>query len=508
MKIGLYLACYPELIDDWNYTLPPLGLGYLASYVKKYVGGVDFIIARDVDELIEARPDLVGVSFVTYNASIAARHAKKIKEALGVPVLCGGPHASPLPVLDPAFDVAVLGEGEETFAELVRLFNAEGQFDPRSLAGVQGIIYRDETGAAITTARRPFIKDLDTVPYPDRTLMYERWNRPGREAQIMTSRGCPYDCSFCSTVAFWGTAYRCPSIEYVVSEIEQLRREYDPKTIHIYDDLFTVKKDRVVKMLATIRERGLNEGVRFTCFVRSNLLDDEIMEAFAKTGFDYLNIGFESASDEMLKVYNKKSANAGRNQQVIDIGRKHGVRYSSCFIMGGPGERREDIVSTFDFISANISQLRYVEFSPLQIFPGTDMWRRVKEMGLRDENNMAGIVIEPEDLVSERDFYINRWPYLNEANISREEFYTYLQMGNALARTVWSFHDLRERGEKREIELSTPESIAENVALTEIIQAKTRRRLRKIMPMGEWMHPWDAEGQTAKHKIEKTNPKS
>ncbi|MEN6627778.1 MAG: radical SAM protein [Candidatus Sumerlaeia bacterium] len=503
MKIGLYLACYPELIDDWNYTLPPLGLGYLASYVKKYVGGVEFVIARDVDELIAARPDLVGISFVTYNASIAARHAKKIKEALGVPVLCGGPHVSTLPILDPAFDVAVLGEGEETFAELVRLFIAEKRFEPGSLAKVSGIIYRDESGAAVTTPPRPMIKDLDSIPYPDRALMHERWNRPGREAQIMTSRGCPYDCAFCSTVAFWGTAYRCPSIEYVVGEIEQLRREYDPKIIHIYDDLFTVRKDRVIGLLRMIRERGLSEGVRFTCFVRSNLLDDEVMEAFARTGFDVLNIGFESASDEMLKVYNKKSANAGKNQQVIDIGRKHGVRYSSCFIMGGPGERREDIVATFDFIASNIAQLRYVEFSPLQIFPGTDMWRRVKEMGLRDENNMAGIVIEPEDLASERDFYMTRWPYLNEANISREEFYAYLQMGHALARAVWSFHDVREAGERRERDLCRPESIAEKVALTDIIQAKTRRRLRKIMPMGEWMHPWDAEGETAKRRIDK-----
>lgn len=505
MKIGLYLACYPELIDDWNYTLPPLGLGYLAAYARKYVGGVDFVIAREVDELIAAKPDLVGISFVTYNASVAARDALKVKSALGVPVICGGPHVSTLPILDPAFDLAVIGEGEETFAEIVKLFKTEGRLDPKSLARVQGILYRDETGAIMVTPPRPAIQNLDAVPYPDRTLMYERWNRPGREAQIMTSRGCPYNCSFCSTVRFWGTTYRYPSEEYVIGEIERLRREYDPQTIHIYDDLFVVKKDRVLRLLSSIRERRLHEGVRYTCFVRSNLLDDELMDAFANTGFNVLNIGFESASDEMLKVYNKKSADVGRNQRAIDLGRKHGVRFSSCFIMGGPGERRADILAGFDFIVENIAQLSYVEFSPLQIFPGTDMWRQVKELGLRDENNMAGIVLEPEDLGNDREFFMKRWPYMNEANIPREEFYTYLQMGHAMARMVWLFHDQRESGDRRERAARTPEAIAESVAFTDILQAKTRRRLRKILPMGEWIHPWDEDGQTAKKKIIEKN---
>lgn len=503
MKIGLYLACYPELIDDWNYTLPPLGLGYLAAYASRYVGGVEFVIARDVDELIAAKPDLVGISFVTYNASVAARDARKVRQALGVPVICGGPHISTLPILDPAFDLAVIGEGEETFAELVRLFKAEGRLDPRSLAKINGILYRDASGATVATPPRPFIRDLDAVPYPDRTLMYERWNRPGREAQIMTSRGCPYDCAFCSTVRFWGTNYRCPSEAYVVGEIERLRREYDPGTIHIYDDLFIVRKDRVLRLLGMMRERGLHEGVRYTCFVRSNLLDDELMDAFARTGFDVLNIGFESASDEMLKVYNKKSADVGRNRRAIELGRKHGIRFSSCFIMGGPGERREDLLASFEFIVENIAQLSYVEFSPLQIFPGTDMWRRVKELGLRDENNMAGIVLEPEDLASDRGFYMKRWPYMNEENIPREEFYTYVQMGHAMARMVWLYHDQRQLREHRERELRSPAAIAESVPLGDILQAKTRRRLRKILPMGEWMHPWDAEGETARKKIEK-----
>ncbi len=486
-EVGRYHAGHPHLIDDWNYTLPPLGLGYLAAYASKYVGGIDFFIAREVQELIEAKPDLVGITYVTYNASIAALHARMVKEALGVPVICGGPHVSTLTtVLDPAFDLAVLNEGEETFAELLRLFQAKGKFAPSSLAKVQGLLYRDETGALVRTPPRPAIQDLDTIPYPDRTLMYERWVRPGREAQIMTSRGCPYDCSFCSTVRHWGTAYRYPSEEYVVGEIELLREQYDPSTIHIYDDLFVVRQDRVLRLLGLMRERGLHKGVRYTCFVRSNLLNDAVMEAFSQTGFELLNIGFESASDEMLKVYNKKSADAGRNRQAIELGRKHGIRFSSCFIFGGPGETREDILATFEFITSNIERLEYVEISPLAIFPGTDMWRRVKELGLRDENgDMSGIILEPGDLTSDREFFMNRWPYLNDDKIPREEFYAIMQMGQSLARTVWSFHDLRRQAEQRLQSSLSPEYIAATVPLREIIEAKTRRKFGRLMPTGD-----------------------
>jgi magnesium-protoporphyrin IX monomethyl ester (oxidative) cyclase len=504
MKVGLYLACYPDLVDDWNYTLPPLGLGYLAAYAAKYVDGVEFIISRDLPALIDAKPDLVGVTFVTFNASVAADHAGQIKDALGIPVICGGPHVSTLPtMLDPVWDCAVLGEGEETFAEILLLMKAEGKLDAASLAKVQGVLYRDDAGQLVRTPPRPMIRDLDIVPYPDRRLMYSQWNRPGREAQIMTSRGCPYDCSFCSTVRHWGTTYRFPSEDYVVGEIELLRNEYDPKTIHIYDDLFVVRKDRVLRLLAKMRERGLHKGVTYTCFVRSNLLDDELMAAFAETEVQVLNIGFESGSDEMLEVYNKKSANVGKNQRAIELGRKHGLRYTSCFILGGPGETRDDIQKTFAFIADNIDALAYVEFAPLAIFPGTDMWRRVKELGIRGEDDMRGIVLAPEDIRDARHYIMNNWPYMNEENIPREEFHTYLQLGYQMARIVWEYHNQRKRGLDETKRARSAEFIAENIPISRIVRAKAGRRLRKIMPMGEWFHVWDPDEETARAKIER-----
>jgi radical SAM superfamily enzyme YgiQ (UPF0313 family) len=485
MKAGLFQAHYPELNVGWNSALAPLGLGYLAAYAHKYVPGVEVAIERDLEALIAAKPDLVGITVTTANASIAVRQARRIKDELGCPVICGGPHPTTLPgVLDPAFDLAVLHEGEATFAELLELYKAEGRFTPQSLAKVAGILYREQGGALATTARRAKITNLDRIPYPDRDQLFRHWQYPGPEIQMMTARGCPYGCSFCSTVKIWGQQYYCNSDEYVLGEIEQIRRRYNPTVLHLYDDLFIVRKARVLRLLKAMRERGLHEGIRLSCFVRSNLLDDEIMDAFARTNFSMLNIGFESGSDQVLKTLNKQAANVERNHRAIELGRNHGVEYSSCFILGVPGETRADIVATFDFVRASVDVFSYVEFAPLQVLPGTNIWQTALQHGV-SEHNLTGVALEPEDLNNEAYFYRQRWPYLNEANIPREELLSYYFIGQNVARMVYEFTMLRRRQRDLGSKLYSPRFVAENVSFADIMRAKVQRKLGRFMPMGE-----------------------
>lgn len=485
IRVGFYLACYPEIDGLWSF-LPPLGLGYLAAYTRERVPGVEFVVHRRLEDLIAARPDVVGVTYVTHNARFAAGEARKIKEALGCPVIAGGPHISTLPtVLDAPFDLAVLHEGEATFADLMRLYQAERRFEPAALAKVEGILYRDESGALLRTPPRPTIADLDAIPYPDRDLMFDQWRLPGRvEAQLMSSRGCPYDCAFCSTVKHWGTGYRFPSEAYVVGEIELLRERYGAEVIHFYDDLFVVRKDRVLSILKLMRERGLHEGAEYRCFVRSNLLDDEVMEAFAASGFRLLNIGFESGSDEILQILNKGSASMKKNRRAIELGRKHGLKFASCFIIGSPGETRQSILETFDFVTSNVDALQYVQFAPLVILPGTEVWRWAERIGVSDRN-LTGVVLEPEDINNEDHYYLHRWPYLNDENIPREEFLTYLKIGHKIEELVWRHHGLGERLKALEREsrrVQTPGYIAENTPILDIVKAKARRRLRRLLP--------------------------
>lgn len=486
MRVGLYQAHFPQLDADRNYALPPLGLGYLAAYARKQLSGVEVFIEHDLDALIAAKPDLVGITFVTANAWIAARQAAQVKEALGCPVIAGGPHISTLPtVLYPAFDLAVLGEGELTFVELLQLFQAEKRFDPASLAKIPGLLYRDPSGALLRSAPRPKIADLDSIPYPDRGEMQGKWTHAVDEVQMMTSRGCPYNCSFCSTVKLWGQMYYHPSDAYVLGEVEQIRRTFNPKIIHFYDDLFIVRKDRTLRILSGLRERGLHNGVQFTCFVRANLLDDELMDAFARTNFKMLNIGFESGSDEVLKKLNKRGTSAERNARAIELGRKHGLQYSSCLILGVPGETRHDILATFDFVRASMDTFGYVEFSMLHVLPGTSVWDEAKARLGVSESNMAGIVLEPEDLVDEERFYRERWPYLNEDKLPREELLNYFFIGQNISRMVWEYARLRQQMNVLHSNAHSPQYVAANISFADMLKAKVRRRLQHFMPIGE-----------------------
>lgn len=476
LKVGLFLAVHPGLEDTWSYV-PPLGLGYLSSFAKQRVGNVEFIVERDVETLIAAKPDLVGISFCTHTALLAARQAKRIKEELGCPVLCGGPHVSTLPtMLDEAFDAAVLTEGEETFAELLQLYQAEGKFEAASLGKVRGILFRGEDGALVRTPERPFIEDLDSIPYPDRDLMFEKWRRPRVEMQILTTRGCPYHCSFCSTIVHWGRKYRMASNDYVLGELELMRNRYHPESIDFFDDLFTINKKRVLDLTAKMRERRLHEGVEFTCFVRSNLIDDELMEALARTNFKILNIGFESGSDSVLKAFKKRGVDMKLHNEAIALARRHGIVYNSCFILGAPGETREDIMDTFDFVRMNTDVLAYIHFTPLMIFPGTDVWEWAKEYGV-SEQNMSAVTLDTEDFDGGMGFLENKWVYLNEKNIPRGEMLNYLRLGTMAEEFVAQLFNTRRQAK-------SPKFVAQHVPIADIVREKMLKRFRTLMPTG------------------------
>lgn len=480
VTIGLSLACYPQIDETWSY-LPPLGLGYLASYTNVYAGGADFVAERRPSDLIQHKPDFVGMTFVTFNYSYAAREARLIKDALGCPVICGGPHVSTMPtMLDPAFDLAVLGEGEETFADLVRLWKERGAFRPEDLRKIPGLLFRNEDGQLERTPKRELFADLDRLPFPDRQLLHQKWASDGSLVNIMTSRGCPYDCSFCSTIQHWGRGFRCPSNDYVVREIEEICSRFSPKEILVYDDLFVVNKKRTIDLCRTIHERGLHEGLEFRCFVRPNLLDDAVVEALASINNHVLNIGFESGSNEMLDRLNKRGCNIEVNHKALELGRKHGVRYSSCFIMGIPGETREDILANIDFVTTNTDVFDNVSFAPLQILPATEVWKWAEKIGI-GEHNLRGIVLEPEDFEDERDFLLNKWPYLNQENVPKEEFYVYYTIGKRLESMLNEMTSLRKKAQKAEAPPSL-EFISQNVPFSAIVKEKARRRLRSLMP--------------------------
>ncbi len=486
MKVGLCLSCYPELDKTWN-DLAPLGLGYLASYARQQLPEIDVFISRDFQALLDAKSDIVGLTSVTHNIKYCIQQAQQAKDTLGCPVLIGGPHISLMPgILDAPFDIGIIGEGELTFVELLRLYQDTGKFEPQNLAKIEGIRYRDERGMILDTPPRAPIADLNQLPFPDRASTWKQWPGHPKTAVMMTSRGCPYDCYFCSTVKHWGRKYRYTNEEYVLRELEEIRSLHDPSYIAFFDDLFVGRKDRVLRIMEMIRERHMHETTSFGCFVRANLLDDTLMEAFARTNFNILNVGFESASENVLARFNKKS-DEKNNRKAVELARKYGVKLACTFIIGSPGETREDVLKTLEFISTNMDVFYCLHISPLYVLPGTQIWEQARQVGV-SETNLTGIALDPEDITDEYNFYMNRWPYLNEESMSREEMYNYLQIARLLANSVGKFGEVYHANKSLEASckrmeeecrrMASADYIASKIPFSEIVKAKAKRRLR------------------------------
>ena len=356
MKIGLFLAVVEERDLDWSVG-PPLGMGYLSSYLKKYGEGFETVIRRSLKDLIEEKPAIVGISCTTYSYNVAIRAATRIKHELGVPCIIGGTHITAMPErLHPVFDAGVMGEGEDTLLEICQALQATGKLEKQSLANIRGIIFHGEEGIA-TTPGRDRIEDLDSIPPPDRREIGSQWGEIKKHAHIMTSRGCPYHCTFCSTVRHWGRTHRFFSPGYVVQEMESLVRDWGAEHIIVFDDLFISHKARLEEIRAGLERKGLLEKVHFTVSARANQIREDSIDAIRKMRITELTMGFESASPSVLDYLGKDGVTPAILQRCIDLCHSAGVAAAPSFIIGSPSETRADLKMTFDFIFDNIDAL-------------------------------------------------------------------------------------------------------------------------------------------------------
>lgn len=424
MRIGLIEACDP----DWGFKRfsYPLQLGYLASYIKKMEDDrktavftkTDILIAEEIDEILKAKPDIVGISSYSINYNIAVEFARKIKDKLKIPVILGGCHISALPeTLDPVFDVAVIGEGEQTFHSLVSLYHDKGRFEAPHLNNVRGIIYYDGKNI-VRTEPRPFMKYLDSIPPPDRALYKIR----SGNHYISTSRGCPFQCTFCSPRLIWKNT-RFFSARHVVSEIMQIIRQFPDTFTHlsIVDDLFISNKKRLNEIRDMFVKTGLNRILTLQLNVRADLIDDEMAQILADINSKTVNFGAESGSDRILKYYDKKTT-VEDNRRAIDILFNHGIKAIPSFIIGAPMETPGDFQATVDFIEENHEKLAGFEIFPLIPMPGSRMWDYAMEKG-KVALNMDWARLEPVLL----DFDPEKYIYLVE-EVSNNAFYEWVKL--------------------------------------------------------------------------------
>lgn len=357
MKVVLVEPKSPGCHVFSGIILPRLGLPLLGSILKSLGHKVKIfceeIGAINWDEIRTA--DVVGISTITSTAPRAYEIANIVK-SLGKPVVMGGPHVTfqSEEALKHA-DFVVRGEGEESFPNVLEAI--EGRKSPEKIKGISFRV-KDKV---IETEKPPLICNLDDFPDPDLTLIegHERM----RITPLLTSRGCPYGCTFCSVNRIFGRAYRTRSVEKILDELERLK----PRTVFFYDDNFTYNRKRVYEICKGIIERGL----KFIWSAQSRVdiaRDFKLLKILRKSGCSLLHIGFESVNSETLKLY-KKGINTASYMRFIKEFKKAGIDIHGMFVLGSDADTPETIKETVKF--AKQARLFSVQFLALTPLPGT-----------------------------------------------------------------------------------------------------------------------------------------
>ena len=349
---------------------PPLGIGYLISSLRTYFGRekIVFKVAHDniEKEIIDFKPDIVGISSVSQNYNRAIAYTR-ISKKHGLPVIVGGVHISMMPSsLTMDMDVGVIGEGEVTICELLESFIKEGRFIKTNLKKIKGIIYWNDNNTIAASAERELIPFLDKLHPPARDLFDIQ-----PRTYMFTSRGCPYHCSFCASSLFWNKV-RFFSAEYVANEIGYLINEYNVKHINFYDDIFSVDVKRVKKIINILRERDYLGKVDFSCSIRANMVNGKVIRLLKEMGVKSISMGLESGTNKILKYLKRDNVSVSKNKDAIEIIKKHKIPVSGSFIIGAPEEDKEDILETLKFILK--SKLDGFDVYVLMPFPGTPVW--------------------------------------------------------------------------------------------------------------------------------------
>lgn len=399
MKVVLMVA--PRAAGEIErHGLPFLSVGYIASSLLLDQHEVlivdahafDLSPAETAEKILELGAEALGISATTHNRFPAIETAKLVKQANpSVKIFAGGPHFG-LSARDalrvvPEIDYIVKGEGEITSCELLKT-----NFDQNKLAGVLGLVYRDALGKIIENPDRPFIQNLDELPMPAWHL-FELEKYPGttsiektglKNIGIISSRGCPNQCIFCSSIALHKGRLRLRSPKNFVDELEYLYKTYGYRAFNFYDDTFSIVRGHAVDICEEIIRRDLK--IYWYASGRVNTVDKELLALMKKSGCVRINFGIESGSPRMLKII-KKGITMEQARAAVKAAVMVGLEVTLNFLMVYPYETWADIALTVDAIKEFRSLSAVMpSYSFIIIYPGTELERIAKKEGLMPED--------------------------------------------------------------------------------------------------------------------------
>ncbi|MFA6433121.1 MAG: radical SAM protein [Elusimicrobiales bacterium] len=435
-----------------DHIQPSLGLAYLAgSLLRSHeVEIIDFGKTGRREDLFKAalkrfQPDVVG--FQCYTSEIG--EAKKLagltrRELPAAVVVAGGPNPTLCPEetmskLGPAVDYILRGETEETFPKFL-----ENLHNSAAFPGIPGLVWREN--GRLRVNEMSLIADLDSLPLPAWHLINPQEYPPAQHgaffkrfpiAPIITTRGCPFSCSFCTAPILSGKTMRRRSAESVMSEIGLLYRDFGIREIHIVDDNFTLNKEHAVSILKKIIESGLPISLSFPNGVRINTLDAELLELMKQSGVYLISVGIESGSDDTLKRMNKQLT-VKLIREKVELIRSKGIDLAAFFVIAFPDETAEDIRKSIDFsLELPLLRANYFTFFPLPLTPICDKLRESGEIGSEDIS----------------DLMLNSVPYAPKGltrrqvrNLQREAFLRFYLRPRILFRNLRQVRSVRHLG--------------------------------------------------------------
>jgi len=400
MKVQLYVPPGGYFAERWSKgsSMPPLGLLYIGAVLEKDGFDVEIVPAdilklgwRDIQKKISlSRPDIVGVTSTTENRFQSFELVRLAKgaapEALTV---MGGPHAS-MAAEDtlthiPELDIVVRGEGEETMLDLCRALARKR--DINGIGHMAGISFRQD-GRVVSNRPRSPISNLDGLPYPAFHLIpFEKYNFkidvPGQgqlpAVNIMTSRGCPFNCNFCATPINWGRTVRTRSPQNVTQEIEFLVERYGARVIFFYDDTFNVSVKRVEEICGLILERRL--PIFWRAEIRLDLMTKPLLARMKEAGLFHVSFGLEAGSERVRDTIIDKKIKLKDFHNLIAWCRELEIIPNVFFIFSHPTETWAEAQETIRIIEQYRNEVE-ASVAILHIYPGTPLERTAREIGL------------------------------------------------------------------------------------------------------------------------------